>query len=116
MGCLMRAMDWTATPLGPTMCWPEPLRTVVRLMLNTHHPMFVFWGPALTCLYNDAYSISIGPELHPGALGQPGRTVWAEIWEVIGPQIAQVMAGGDATWYENQLLPITRHGRVEDVY
>jgi hypothetical protein len=92
------------------------LRTVIRLMLNTRHPMFVFWGPTLACFYNDAYRASIGPERHPGALGRPGREVWAEIWDIIGPQIDLVMSGGGSTWNENQLVPITRHGRREDVY
>jgi signal transduction histidine kinase/ActR/RegA family two-component response regulator len=78
--------------------------------------MFVFWGPTLACFYNDAYRASIGPERHPGALGRPGREVWAEIWDTIGPQIDLVLSGGGATWHENQLIPITRHGRREDVY
>ncbi len=116
MGARMRAHDWSATPLGPPEGWPAPLRTAVRLLLNTRHPMFVFWGPELICLYNDGYTASIGPERHPSALGQPGLAVWAEIWDVIGPQIDQVMSGGGATWHENHLVPITRHGRREDVY
>ncbi|WP_228421587.1 PAS domain S-box protein [Skermanella mucosa] len=32
------------------------------------------------------------------------------------PQISQVMAGGEPTWHENQLVPIIRNGRREDVY
>jgi signal transduction histidine kinase/CheY-like chemotaxis protein len=116
MGGHIRAHDWAGSPLGAPQHWPQTLRTVVRLMLNTGHPMFLFWGSEATCLYNDAYSLSIGPERHPCALGQPGRQVWDEIWPVIGPQIAQVMGGGGATWHENQLLPITRNGVREDVY
>jgi signal transduction histidine kinase/ActR/RegA family two-component response regulator len=115
MAVLMRGHDWAATPLGPAARWPQALRTVVRLMLNTRHPMFVFWGPTHACLYNDAYRASIGPERHPSALGRPGQEVWEEIWPVIGPQIAAAMAGG-ATWHENHLVPITRHGRREDVF
>ena len=85
-------------------------------MLNTGHPMYVWWGPELACLYNDAYRDSIGPERHPGSLGRPAREVWAEIWPIIGPQIEQVMSGRGATWNVDQLVPITRHGRLEDVY
>lgn len=116
MGALMRMKDWCITPLGPAADWPQALRTIVRLLLNTHHPMFIFWGPSLACFYNDAYRASIGSERHPSALGQPARQVWAEIWDTIGPQIDQVMSGGGATWAENQLVPITRDGRREDVY
>jgi PAS domain-containing protein len=116
MGALMRAHDWASTPVGLPETWPPSLRTVIRLLLNTRHPIFVFWGDELTCFYNDAYSASIGPELHPAALGCPGRVVWVEIWDTIGSQIEQVMSGGGATWHENHLVPITRYGRREDVY
>ncbi len=49
-------------------------------------------------------------------LGARGRVAWDEIWPIIGPQIEQVMGGGGATWHENHLVPITRHGRLEEVY
>jgi PAS domain S-box-containing protein len=116
MGALMRAHDWERTTLGPPSHWPQSLRTMVRTMLNAGHPMYVWWGEALSCLYNDAYRKSIGPERHPGSLGQPAREVWAEIWDIIGPQIDQVMTGRGATWHENQLVPITRNGMLENVY
>jgi signal transduction histidine kinase/CheY-like chemotaxis protein len=116
MGTHIRAHDWSRTPLGAPQDWPQPLRTVARIMLNTGHPMYIFWGAEGTCLYNDAYSNSIGPERHPCSLGQPARQVWAEIWDIIGPQFEQVMSGGGATWHVNQLVPITRNGIRDDVY
>ncbi|HXU60508.1 MAG TPA: histidine kinase, partial [Polyangia bacterium] len=76
MGAFMRARDWTDSSLGPPAGWPQALRTAVRLLLNTGHPMYIWWGPELACLYNDAYSRSIGPERHPGSLGRPAREVW----------------------------------------
>ena len=116
MGALTRAHDWSATPLGPPENWPQSLRTAVRILLNTNHPMFIWWGTELIQFYNDAYRQTMGPERHPRALGQRGRECWEEIWPVIGPQIEQVMSGGGATWHENQLIPVTRHGRLEQVY
>jgi PAS domain S-box-containing protein len=116
MGALTRAHPWSASPLGPPETWPQSLRTAVRILLNTNHPMFIWWGPQLIQFYNDAYRQTMGPERHPGALGQGGRECWAEIWDIIGPQIEQVMRGGGATWHENQLVPVTRHGRLEQVY
>ena len=116
MGALMRAHDWTTSSLGPPETWPQPLRTVVRLLLNTGHPMYIWWGADLACLYNDAYRESIGAERHPSSLGRPAREVWDEIWDIIGPQIDQVMSGGGATWNVDHLVPITRHGAREDVY
>jgi PAS domain S-box-containing protein len=116
MGALMRGFDWSATRLGKPESWPQSLRTAVRILLNTNHPMFIWWGPELIQFYNDAYRQTMGPERHPSALGQGGRQCWAEIWDIIGPQIEQVMSGGGATWHENQLVPVTRHGRLEQVY
>jgi PAS domain S-box-containing protein len=116
MGELTRAYDWSASPLGSPETWPQSLRTALRILLNTNHPMFIWWGGDLIQFYNDAYRQTMGPERHPSALGQRGSTCWAEIWDVIGPQIEQVMRGGGATWHENQLVPVTRHGKLEQVY
>src|SRR6478752_1523042 len=116
MGALTRGYDWSSSPLGKPETWPQSLRTAVRILLNTNHPMFIWWGEGLIQFYNDAYRQTMGPERHPGALGQGGRECWAEIWDIIGPQIEQVMSGGGATWHENQLVPVTRHGKLEQVY
>ncbi len=116
MGALTRAYDWSATALGKPESWPQSLRTALRILLNTNHPMFIWWGEELIQFYNDAYRQTLGPERHPGALGQGGRECWAEIWHIVGPQIEQVMSGGGATWHENQLVPVTRYGRREQVY
>ena len=116
MGALTRAFDWTKTSLGPPEAWPQSLRVTVRLMLTSRHPMFIWWGPELIQFYNDAYRETMGPERHPSALGAPGRECWAEIWDIIGPQIDYVMAGHGATWNVDQLVPVTRHGRRENVW
>ena len=116
MGALTRAYDWTKTPLGPPDGWPQSLKTAVRLLLTSQHPMFIWWGPELIQFYNDAYRQTMGPERHPSALGQCGYDCWTEIWDIIGPQIEFVMAGKGATWHVDQLVPVTRHGRREDVW
>ena len=66
----MRAHDWSQSALGLPQDWPPSLRTVVRIMLNTGHPMYIFWGAEGSCLYNDAYRESIGSERHPGTTSQ----------------------------------------------
>ncbi len=116
MGARIRAYPWSETVLGAPEYWASGLRTSLRTLLTTGHPVFVFWGADLTCFYNDSYSRSLGPEKHPSILGQPGQKAWPEIWEIIGPQIEQVMRGGAATWHENQLVPIIRHGELQEVY
>ena len=115
-GARMRAFDWASTSLGPPSRWPQSLRTSVRFMLTTRHPIFIFWGPESLCLFNDSYAQVMGAERRAGALGRPAREVWAEAWHVAGPQIDQVMAGGGATWNEDQLVPINRDGKLDEVY
>ena len=117
MGALMRNKDWNHTSLGPPHTWPASLRTTLGILLHSKFPMFLFWGAESICFYNDAYRPSLGNDgKHPFILGQKGETAWPEIWSFIKPQIDQVMQGGEATWYEDQFLPIYRNGKIEDVY
>ena len=116
LGALMRAKDWSLTPLGPPEDWPPLLKSTIRLILMSSHPMFLWWGADLIQFYNDAYRQTMGPERHPSAIGQPGRECWEEIWPIIGPQIDMVMAGQGSTWNEDQLVPVTRHGQRQDVW
>ena len=113
---LVRALDWSKTPLGPIESWSGSLRAVVGIILGSRHPMFLWWGPELIQIYNDAYLPSFGNGKHPAAMGQPGRECWQEIWPIIGPQIDDVMTRGKASWNEDQLVPILRNGRLEEVY
>ena len=116
MGERIRAYPWSSTSLGDPRSWPQGLRTTVRILLTTGHPTMIFWGPELTCLYNDAFSRSLGPEKHPAILGAPGRRAWEEVWPIVGNQIEQVLRGEGAVWQENQCVPIIRHGELQEVY
>ena len=116
MGALIRAYDWSDNPVGPPENWPQSLRVTIRLMLTTNHPMMIFWGPDLIQFYNDAFARTIGPDRHPRALGQSGRECWQEVWHIVGAQIEQVSAGKGTIWQEHAYVPITRNGRLEDVW
>jgi PAS domain S-box-containing protein len=115
MGARIRAHDWSASPLGPLDDWPQSLRSALLICLNTPIVSAVHWGPDLRLLYNDAYAPALA-ERHPWALGQPLREVWAEIWDVLGPQIASVLETGCGFSTERQLLRLNRHGRLEDTW
>lgn len=117
MASLCRKFPWESTSIGPVEQWPRSLCTIVNALLNSRHPMFLFWGPDLVQVYNDAYrpSFAEGPR-HPAALGARAKEFWTDIWDVIGPQIEGVMTRGEATWHEDQFIPILRNGRLEDVY
>lgn len=117
MGALTRAKDWSSTAVGEPETWPQSLRTALSILLNSKFPMFLWWGPALICFYNDAYRPSLGINgKHPAILGMPAVEAWPEIWTIIKPLIDQVLNGGEATWSEDQLIPIYRNGKMEDVY
>ncbi len=116
MADLTRAFDWSKTPVGDVTQWPDTLLVTVNTLLASRHPMFLWWGKDLVQFYNDGYRPSIREDKHPKALGQNGRDCWPEIWPIIGPQIEAVMTKGEASWHENQLVPINRNGRLEDVY
>ena len=112
-----RAFDWASSPLGPVSGWSQSLRTIVSTLLESRHPMFLWWGPDLIQIFNDGYRPSFGTSGRDvAALGARGREYWAEIWDIIGPQIAQVLATGEATWHEDHLVPIDRNGVIDDVY
>lgn len=115
MGGLMSRYDWTSTPLGPPDSWPQSLRTAVSICLTTPFVSAVHWGPQLRILYNDAYAPAL-VERHPSVLGKPFCQVWPELWEVLGPQIAQVLEAGRGFAIENQHLRMERLDQVEDTY
>ena len=49
-------------------------------------------------------------------MGARGREFWTDIWDTIGPEIEQILAGGPSTWHEDQFIPIERNDGLEDVY
>ncbi len=116
MADLTRAFDWSGTPVGPVDEWPDLLLVTVNAILASRHPMFLWWGEELIQFYNDGYRPSIRADKHPSALGQRGPECWPEIWSIIGPEIQAVMIRGEASWHEDQLVPIHRNGKLEDVY
>src|SRR4051812_26489838 len=110
-GALMRTMDWSASPLGDPLGWPQAPRTVVALMLNSKFPMFVAWGREAGFVYNDPYADILGNK-HPAAMGRRFADIWAEIWHDVGP-LAERALRGEATYMENLPLRMHRHGYDE---
>ncbi|MDB5735701.1 MAG: hybrid sensor histidine kinase/response regulator [Alphaproteobacteria bacterium] len=115
MGALMRAHDWSDFPLGPPAGWPEGLKIPLRMMLSSRFEMWLGWGPDLNFFYNDAYRPTLGIK-HPGALGQPMRQVWKEVFDAVQDRIQSVMARGVPTWDEALLLLLERRGYPEETY
>ena len=110
----MRAYPWASSPVGDPREWPGSLRTAVRICLTSRFPMIVWWGEDLRFLYNDAYLPLLGNK-HPGLM-RPGQQVWSEIWPTVGPMLDSVLQTGQATWSEDLLLAMDRHGYWEETY
>lgn len=114
MGTLIRSKDWRHSTLGTPGNWPQSLRTAVGILLNSKFPMFVWWGPELITIYNDAYC-PIAGEKHPRLLGQSGKEAWKEIWPDLSPLVEKVFMGV-STWSEDQVLYMNRRSFVEETY
>jgi PAS domain S-box-containing protein len=114
-GALIRAKNWSTTPLGAPETWPPNVKAAVSICLNARVPIALWLGPELRLLYNDTYIPFLGETKHPAILGAPGREAWAEIWATIGPMHDEV-AAGRATSVEDVQLFFARRLPREEVY
>jgi signal transduction histidine kinase len=115
MGALIRAFDWSRTPLGPIESWPSSLLETVSICLRSRFQLAIYWGPQLVLLYNDAEREILGA-MHPRVLGMPAAEILTEMWDVVGPMLRGVLEGGPATWSVDQALRLNRYGFVEEAF
>ncbi len=115
MGDLIRAKDWSKTPLGDPATWPQSLCTMVSVLLENPFAMYIAWGEEFTQIYNDGYRPILGNTKHPAALGISTTETFAEIWEIIGPMFNGVM-NGQAIGFPDLMLPLSRNGYTEECY
>ncbi len=116
LGELIRAHNWSATPLGPPEQWPQSLRSAVSILLPSRAQICLFWGPELITIYNDAYRPTLGIK-HPWALGRPGREVWKELWDDFLQSIfEEIIRTGNAFWASDHPFFLERHGFPEETY
>jgi len=116
LGGLIWAHDWSGTLLGPIAGWPDSLKAIISLMLNSPQPMWLGWGGDVTFLYNDAYIDVLSRSKHPWALGRPMVEVWAEIWDVCEPMVNRVYQDGEAIMRDDMRLFMRRGGMLEEVF
>ncbi|KAA5611237.1 response regulator [Rhodovastum atsumiense] len=114
MAELIRAKDWSATPLGPIVDWPQSLRTAVSLCLASTFPISMTWGPQHVQIYNDGYWPICGAK-HPHSMGMDFRECWASAWPVIGAAFETALAG-QSVFLENQRIFIDRYGYLEETF
>lgn len=114
MAPLLADCDWAETGLGDPATWPQSLRSAASICLGAKYPIAIYWGAELTLLYNEAWS-AIPGDKHPWALGRPGREVWPDIWDIVGPEMERALAG-EGMWVADRLLPMDRRGYLEETY
>lgn len=102
-GALIRALDWSATPLGPIIDWPASLRTTVTTIVNSPVPKALIWGPTHVLLYNDAYAVVAGAR-HPAALGSGLHAVWPELRDFHTDVLARGFTGETVAFRDQQLV------------
>jgi hypothetical protein len=116
MAALMRAFEWSTTPLGPVEQWPQALRICVQIVLGSGYPMSICWGPQYVMLYNDAYRPPMGAK-HPWGLGHSCREVFPEAWGFMGPMHERIMTRGQETSFlTSELVSLNRNNYLEECY
>jgi PAS domain S-box-containing protein len=113
-GALIRAYDWSASPLRAPASWPQPLKTLVGVMLGSAQPMFIAWGPERIMLYNQGYAPLLG-QRHPEALGRPFAEVWHDILDTVGPIMNRTYAG-ESIHMDDISFIMHRHGYPEEAH
>lgn len=108
-------VDWAATPIGAMESWSPALRNALDMVLQTGFPVSLFWGPELVLLYNQAF-VRLIADKHPAALGTRARDFVPEAWDTVGPWMRSVLAGEGPIWIEDALVPLQRHGVLEEAY
>jgi PAS domain S-box-containing protein len=113
---IIESIDWSKTTLGSMDTWPITLHITLSTLLNARLPMALFWGKDHIFFYNDAARFKSNGR-HPFAMGKKGAEVWEEQWLHFKPMLERVLEGGDATWTEDEPMPIKlSDGTFETVY
>lgn len=114
MAEVIRAKDWSNTPLGPIEAWPSSLRTTVNMCLASSFPINIIWGRDATQIYNGGYKVLCG-DAHPRAMGESYRETWRSAWPAIGESFENALRGR-TSFLENQSMFLQRNGSLEETF
>ncbi|BCT91659.1 hypothetical protein LYSHEL_06830 [Lysobacter helvus] len=112
---LLEAVDWRSTPLGARSQWPATLKSLLALILRSHRPQYLVWGPDRRFFYNAAFLPVMGIK-HPQGFGQPMSEVWPEVWHEIEPLVSSSIDEGASHFFEDRPFVLQRHGHDEQTY
>lgn len=111
-----RQIDWGSTPLGDMNLWSPEFRQVANLVMDNPHPCALFWGEELTVMYNKAYADGVAGHKHPPLMGTGFRGPFAELWDTVGAIFQECVQSGKSVAMKEQMLPIERHGYLEETF
>ncbi|MEJ1159285.1 sensor histidine kinase [Prosthecomicrobium sp. N25] len=114
MGAEIAAFDWSTTPVGPIQAWPASLRTIVHTLASSGQPMALFYGPALTTIFNAGFAPILGGRAET-ALGLPLAVVWHDVYDEILPMVRQALSGR-TVWMADLPLTMWRNGFAEETH
>jgi signal transduction histidine kinase len=115
LGHRLRAHDWRATPLGGPETWTASLRMAMELLLATHSPVAIAWGPELLTLYNDAFAAITGTD-RAAPIGPRLSELSPELWRRVGPLVGEAMRRREPVLAEDALFCVYRNGYAEERY
>lgn len=111
VAALMRAHDWSTSPLGAPQQWPDALRVLVGVILASKQPMYLLWGDDQIIVYNDAYTPILAGR-HPASIGKSIREIWADSWPDISDLINRACQG-EAIYRDDFEVVLNRNGREQ---
>jgi len=113
MGQHVRKTDWSSTPLGDYVTWPQSLRSVLSMVLNAKGIAALLWGAEQRLFYNDAFGAVLG-DRHPWAFGRSFTEAMSDLSPSLAPRVAQVLGTGEGLVVENQSMLLLRRGKKEE--
>ena len=116
MGALIRSNDWSKTPLGPIETWSPALRMMVRFLLANRFPAAALVGAGVHLDLQRRLPPDARHEAPLGAGPAGQRVLERRSGTSCKPLIDTPFNGGPATWIEDILLEINRHGFVEETH
>jgi PAS domain S-box-containing protein len=107
------AIDWSATPLGPVVRWPDALRFAASVCSHSGLPTAIYWGPRRILIHNQAWQKVLGGE---AMLGAPAAEALGSLWAIVGPQVVQVEESAEGVFLREQPLSLVRDGVEEETF
>lgn len=112
---LLRAVDWTATSLGPIEDWPAELQAIIRLIMSSPMAMGMMLGKDYTLIVNDAAARTVGRKPEE-VVGRPYFDTWPEMKPLLGPLWERIVNAGETFFSEDALYEFDANGRIEEKY